>query len=147
MQEKLSPKVIENKSKSSRKRRYKRDTVKKNEIQRADFSCCNLKRVDDSNSKFTVINGKLESDGKGLTAEGMESFHCASKAEVGGGDENLAPEPMESSHCASEAAVGDGDERSTPEPMESSHGVVLAAGGRGDDSSTTRTNGVIPLRC
>lgn len=118
----FSPKVNENKSKLSRKRRYKRETVKKNEIQRAGVFCnSNLKRVVNNNSKFTVTDGNLGSGDKGITGAEMESSHGAVETAVGGGDESLTHEPMELSNCAGEAAVGGGDEVSASGSMESSH--------------------------
>ena len=83
----------ENKNKQNRKRRWKRDTVKKDEIRRVDI-CSNstLERIDKTSSGDRVTDAQLES----LTVEKLESFHCDSDAPVESGDKGLTPEQMDS---------------------------------------------------
>ena len=83
----------ENKNNRNRKRRWKRDTVKKDEIQGVD-NCSNstLERVDKANGGDIVTDAPLES----TTTEELKSFRCDSDAPLGSGGKGLTPEQMDS---------------------------------------------------
>ena len=83
----------ENKNNRNRKRRWKRDTVRKDEIQRVDIcSDSTLERVDKTSGGDNVTDTQLES----LKTGELKSFHCDSDAPLGSGDKGLTPEQMDS---------------------------------------------------
>ena len=82
----------ENKNRN-RKRRWKRDTVKKDEIQRVDIcSDSTLERVNETSGGDNVTDAQLKS----LKTGELKSFQCDSDAPLGSGDKGLTPEQMDS---------------------------------------------------